>query len=268
MNHLRRELAPLTARAWQLLEETATQALRPALAARRLVEVTGPHGWTHSAASLGRTTLLAVEPTAGVRARLRVVQPLVELRAGFRVRFEVLEDAERGDEGADLGELEGAARQLALAENLCVFHGYDQAGITGLAQASPHEPIALGDNRDVYPRQVARAVATLRRAGVDGPYALALGPDAYTGVVETAEHGAGVLLLDHLRQILGGPVVWAPGVEGGVVVSTRGGDFRLELGTDLSLGYARHDEEAVHLYLEESCTFTVTGPEAAVALSA
>lgn len=268
MNHLRRELAPVTARAWQLLEETAAAALRPALAARRLVEVTGPHGWTHAAATLGRTELLAVEPAAGVRARRRVVQPVVELRAGFRLLFDTLDDAERGDEAADLDDLEGAARQLALAENLCVFHGYDQAGITGIAQASPHEPIPLGEDREGYPRHVARAVATLRRAGVDGPYALALGPDAYTAVVETAERNAGVLLLDHLGRILDGPVVWAPGVEGGVVLSRRGGDFRLELGTDLSLGYARHDDDAVHLYLEESCTFVVTGPEAAVALPA
>ena len=268
MNHLRRELAPVTARAWQLLDQAAAEALRPALAARRLVEVTGPHGWTHASVSLGRTDLLAVEPAAGVRARRRVVQPLVELRAGFRLPCEALEDAERGDEAVDLSDLEGAARQLALAENLLVFHGYDQAGITGCTQASPHDPIPLGDDRDAYPRQVARAVATLRRAGVGGPYALALGPDAFTSVVETAERGAGVLLLDHLRGILDGPVVWAPGVEGGVLVSTRGGDLRLDLGADVSLGYDRHDADAVHLYLEESCAFTLTGPEAAVALPA
>jgi uncharacterized linocin/CFP29 family protein len=85
--------------------------------------------------------------------------------------------------------------------------------------------------------------------------------------VETAEHG-GELLLDHLRKILDGPIVWAPGVKGAVVLSQRGGDFLYDCGQDLSIGYERHDEDNVHLYIEESFTFVVATPEAAVALTA
>mgnify|MGYP000967020946 CR=1 FL=1 len=54
---------------------------------------------------------------------------------------------------------------------------------------------------------------------------------------------------------------------GHVVVSLRGGDFLLESGQDLSLGYTSHDVDSVHLYLEESFSFRVATPEAAVALS-
>ena len=107
----------------------------------------------------------------------------------------------------------------------------------------------------------------LLTAGIDGPYGLALGPDPYTRVLETGEHG-GYPLLDHLRKILGGPLVWSPGVSGAVVVSMRGGDFLFESGEDLSIGYAGHDADAVSLYLEESFSFRVVTPEAAVALSA
>ncbi|MGH9082831.1 MAG: family 1 encapsulin nanocompartment shell protein, partial [Acidimicrobiales bacterium] len=97
-------------------------------------------------------------------------------------------------------------------------------------------------------------------------YGLALGPDGYTGVVETTEHG-GLVVFDHLRAILGGPIVWAPGVSGAVVVSLRGGDFVFESGQDLSLGYEHHDAGSVHLYLEESFSFRVVTPDAAVILS-
>jgi uncharacterized linocin/CFP29 family protein len=114
---------------------------------------------------------------------------------------------------------------------------------------------------------VAKAVETLLEAGVSGPYGLALGPQEYTGVVETTEHG-GLVVLDHLRQILGGPIVWAPGVDGAVVVSLRGGDFLFESGEDLSLGYRHHDADSAYLYLEESFSFRVATPEAAVALTA
>lgn len=265
MNRLRRELAPISDATWSLLDEGARQALVPSLGARRLVEVHGPHGWGHAATSLGRVRLLAVEPAAGVKAHRRVVAPLVELRAEFSLDLAGLEDAERGRDDLDLSPLDGAARQLAIAENLVVLQGYDQAEITGIAQASAHEPMSLGGDHDAWPRQVARAVATLRAAGVGGPYALAISPEGYTGIVETTEHG-GVLLFEHLRQVLGGQIVWAPGIEGAVVVSARGGDYHLELGADVSLGYARHDQTTVHLYLEESLSFRVTTPEAAVAL--
>jgi uncharacterized linocin/CFP29 family protein len=103
-------------------------------------------------------------------------------------------------------------------------------------------------------------------AGVGGPYGLALGPEVYTRVLQAAEHG-GYPLLDHLREIIGGPLVWAPGLTGGVVVSQRGGDFVLDVGEDLSIGYERHDAEVVELYLEESLTFRVLTADAAVALT-
>ena len=111
------------------------------------------------------------------------------------------------------------------------------------------------------------AVDALRVAGVDGPYGLALGPEAHTRVLETSEHG-GYPLLEHLRQILGGPIVWAPAVEGAAVLSMRGGDFLFDSGEDLSIGYESHDADAVELYLEESFSFMVATPEAAVPLPA
>jgi len=55
--------------------------------------------------------------------------------------------------------------------------------------------------------------------------------------------------------------------QGAVVMSQRGGDFIFEAGEDLSIGYARHDFDAVDLYLVESFTFRVAPPEAAVALT-
>ena len=85
-------------------------------------------------------------------------------------------------------------------------------------------------------------------------------------MIETTEHG-GYPLFEHLRQILGGPFVWAPGVDRAVVLSLRGGDFLFDCGQDVAIGYDRHDGQAVSLYLVESFTFRVAGREAAVALT-
>lgn len=78
------------------------------------------------------------------------------------------------------------------------------------------------------------AVDQLRQNGIEGPYALAIDTARYTAIVSTTEHG-GYPLMDHLAGS--------------------------------SIGYHHHDAEQVHLYLEESFTFKVAEPDAAVALT-
>jgi len=266
MSHLLREHAPITEGGWELLDSEARERLAPALAARKLVDFSGPHGWQYSATNLGRVKEIGDPPSEGVNGAQRQVLALVELRAPFSVDRSELADADRGAEDADLEALDQAAHAIAVAENAAVFHGWKAAGIIGILEASPHDPIELGEDCERYPRHVAKAVDALLSAGVDGPYGLALGPEAHTRVLETSEHG-GYPLLEHLREVVGGPLVWSPGVQGAAVLSVRGGDFLFESGEDLSIGYESHDADAVNLYLEESISFRVATPEAAVALS-
>lgn len=265
MDHLRRQLAPISDRAWELIDEEAGRTLRHHLAARTLVDFTGPLGWGHSAAGKGRVTPAGPAPVEEVTGLLRDVQPLVELRTRFSLALDELDAADRGAPDPDLDPLVEAAQQAALAEDRAVFHGYEAAGITGMV-ASRHSPLPISDDYDDYPGIVARAVAKLRAAGVGGPYAIALGARCYTGVIETTEHG-GYPVLEHIRLILGGSVVWAPGVNGAVVVSQRGGDFELVSGQDFSIGYLGHTASTVDLYIEESFTFVVNDDRAAVALA-
>jgi uncharacterized linocin/CFP29 family protein len=265
MNHLLRGHAPLTDSNWKLLDEEARERLAGPLAARRLVDFIGPQGWEHSATNLGRVEAIdAGEKGVGVLRRR--VLPLVEVRVDFTVSRAEMRDDDRGAVDVDLESLDNAAHQIAIAENSAVFNGWAKAEIGGVIESSPFEPEPLGPSADGYPRSVARAVEALREAGVEGPYGLALGPDEYIKVIETAEHG-GFPLFDHLARILEGPIVWAPGLSGAIAMSLRGGDFLLESGQDLSIGYDHHDAEQVHLYLEESFSFVVATPEAAAPLT-
>src|SRR5437763_1080175 len=152
MNHLLRSHAPISDDGWRLLDEEARERLSAALGARKLVDFSGPHGWEYSATNLGRTRPRS-SPGDGVSGRQRVVLPLVELRADFDLSREELRDADRGAEDADLEALDNAAHRIAVAENVAVFHGWGDA-VTGLASASPHEQIGLGDTAEDYPRQV------------------------------------------------------------------------------------------------------------------
>ncbi len=267
MNHLRRELAPVSDAAWSAVEDEARRSVRHFLNSRALVDVSGPHGWDHSAHGLGRVDPVGQAPVDGVDASLRVVKPLVELRVDFELALSELDAVDRGANSADLSAVVDAARQAALAEDHSVFHGFGAGGIEGITPASPHAPLEISDDYNRYPQTVAKAVGTLRAAGVGGPYGIALGSRCYTGVVETTEHG-GYPLLEHLRLILGGgSIVWAPAVDGAVVLSMRGGDYTLVIGQDFSLGYAGHTQSSVRLYLEESIAFVVEEGDAAVRLA-
>lgn len=264
-NHLLRSHAPISDGNWKLLDDEARERLGAALAARKVIDFLGPFGWDYSATNLGRVSNVAKAPCDGVNASQRRVLPLAELRADFAISRAELRDDDRGAEDADLEPLDLAAHQMAVAENRAVFHGWSEAGIVGISDASPHQGLTLGNDADSYPRPVARAVEQLLQSGIGGPYALALGSDEFTRVSESSEHG-GYPLRDHLRKILGGPSLWAPGVSGAVVLSQRGGDFLFESGQDLSIGYLDHDREVVRLYLEQSFSFHVATPEAAVPL--
>lgn len=265
MNHLFRELAPITDAAWGEIDTEAKRSLENFLAARRLVDFSGPHGWSSAAVTLGTVEPLDEGPVDGVTGAKRNVQTYVELRAAFTLQRAELDAIDRGHISPDLGPVVDAARSIAAAEDKAIFHGYPPGDIIGIAEASPHEPVDLTDDFASYPTRTAAAVAALRDAGVEGPYGIALGPRCYAGILETTEDG-GYPVLERLRLILNGPVTYAPAVDGAVVVSMRGDDFELYSGQDFSIGFDSADADTVDLYIEESLTFHVHASEAAVAL--
>ena len=146
-----------------------------------------------------------------------------------------------------------------------MFEGYASAGIRGLRQSVSNAPVALSTDRTTYPDAVARAVSELRLAGVNGPYALLLGAEPYTAVAGGSTDG--YPLQHHIRRLVDGGIIWAPAIAGGAVLSTRGGDFELHIGQDISIGYLDHTATVVHLYFQETFTFLMLTAEAAVLLS-
>ena len=266
MNHLLRDLAPISAAAWREIDDEATKTLKLTLAARKLVDFVGPKGWDYSAVGLGRAKPIDTPPAKGVEARMRQVKPLVELRVPFELSRAELDTIARGAKDADLQPVVEAARTIAITENQIVFHGYPAGDIQGIAQAAHKVTVTLTDDFERYPVMVGSALSVLRNGGIAGPYAIALGPRCYVGLTETVTSG-GYRVYDHVRRLLDGPIVWSLGVDGAVVLSLRGGDFELTVGQDLSIGYLDHDSKTVQLYIQESLTFQVLDADAAVPMA-
>jgi len=265
MNNLHRELAPISDEAWSQIEQEAARTARRYLAGRRIVDVQGPGGETLAAVGTGRIES-ADSLAGGVEIWQRKAMPLIRLRAPFTLSRDEIDSVARGAQDADWDPVRAAARQIALAEDLAIFSGYPAAGITGIVPGADNSGLPLPPELTEYPAAIAAAVEELRSAGVDGPYTAVLSADVYTALGQASSHGYPVI--QHVRRLLDGEIIWAPAISGAVVVSMRGGDFVLHLGQDLSIGYLSHTEAEVTLYLQESMTFQLLAGEAAVALAA
>lgn len=264
MNSLHRDLAPVTASAWNEIETEASQALSQTLALRKLVDFDGPHGWGTSSIDTGRSTKLKESSGKQVDARLRRVQPLVEFRRSFEIARSELEAIDRGATDSDLDPAKEAARDIALAEDKAILYGFQRGGIDGISHAAADRTLTITEDYSRYPEVVSKALNQLRLNSVDGPYAIVLSPRCHTGLMQTRD--AGYPIMEHLRRLLEGPIVWAPAAEGAFLLSLRGGDFQLFVGQDFSIGYLSHSVERVTLYIQESIFFRINEPKAAVAL--
>jgi uncharacterized linocin/CFP29 family protein len=265
MNNLHRGLAPISDAAWSEIEAETTRTLKRYLAGRRVVDVQGPTGVALSAIGTGHLRNVAA-PGDGILARQREVKPLVELRVPFELDRQQIDDVERGANDSDWQPAKDAARLLAFAEDRAIFEGYAAAGIGGIREGTSNPVVSLPADVRAYPDVIAQALSQLRLAGVNGPYSVVLSADAYTALSETSDHGYPVL--QHIKRLVDGEIIWAPAISGAYVLTTRGGDFALHIGEDVSIGYSSHDDRVVRLYLQETFTFLLLTTEASVALTA
>jgi uncharacterized linocin/CFP29 family protein len=264
MNNLHRELAPVSDGAWAQIEEEASRTLKRYLAGRRVVDLKGPGGVMLSAVGTGH--LRNVEaPGEGIVSRQREVKALVELRVPFELERQAIDDVDRGANDSDWQPLKEAAKRIAFAEDRAIFEGYAAAGIQGIRQGTSNPIRILPSDVVHYPDAIAEALSQLRLVGVNGPYSVVMGADAYTALSEASDHGYPVI--QHIQRLVNEEIIFAPAIAGAFVLTTRGGDFDLHIGQDVSIGYSSHSEKTVALYLQESLTFLLLTAEASVALT-
>jgi len=264
MNNLHRELAPISDAAWAQIEEETSRTIKRYLAGRRVVDLHGPGGSALSAIGTGHQRKIEA-PGDGVTAQQREAQALVELRVPFELERRMVDDVERGANDSDWQPAKDAARKLAFAEDRAIFEGYGAAGIMGVRQGTSNPKKSLPGDVRKYPEAFAQALSQLRLVGVNGPYFIVLSAEAYTELAETSDYGYPVL--EHVKRLVEGKIIWAPAIEGAFVVTTRGGDLDLHIGQDASIGYLSHTDTHVRLYLQETFTFFYLTSESAVALA-
>lgn len=261
---LKRAHAPVTDEAWQEIDTTAKRVLETQLSARHVVDFEGPHGWQFAAVNLGWLELGKSPGPHDVPWGTRAALPLIEVRVPVLLDRIELDNVSRGRVDADLTALEDVVRKVALFEETVVYLGFADANMQGILPESVHAAIPLPGEAADLPLAVAQAVQLLNDAGMSGPYTLILGPKPYVAL--TAAGAAGYPALQIIRELIGGEVRRSPALTGGVLLSIAGGDFRIVVGQDISIGYTGHDRDRVELFVTESFAFQVIEPRAAVGL--
>lgn len=262
MDLLNRSLAPISVKAWKFMDEEAREILKLKLNGRKVVDFIGPRGINYAAVNSGRKTELD-KGISGVNYQLRSVLPLVEMRVPFRINKKELEALERGAVDIDLDPLVDAAKKLAEAENNLIFYGHSEAGIRGIAEASKQPELKVPDTSKELLVTITGAVKTLYNKGVGGPYLLLLSPELYSKIYKMSENGYPVNR--KIKEIIGDNIKFVCGIDfKGMLMSTRGGDFELIVGQDISIGYERNTVDDLEFFFIESLTFRLNTPEAAV----
>ncbi len=261
MDILRKSLAPISQEAWEEINDTAVEVLSEVLSARKFVDVEGPQGWDYAALNLGRIEVPANQK-GKVKYGISQVLPLVEARIPFELNIWELDNAVRGAEDIDLDAMEDAAREIAQFEEKVIYEGFKAANITGL-NASDYPSIPFPQEAEEILSAVAKGTAKLKANSIEGPYNLVLNTEKWEKV---NSYVRGYPLRKQLENLLGGSIIMAPYVKDAFLVSERGGDFKMVVGQDLSIGYESHDNKTVQLYFTESFTFQLVDPAAVIVL--
>ncbi len=261
---LRRDMAPIVDGAWKEIDLQSSRILKGNLSGRRLVDFSGPHGWPFAAVNLGRLDVGTESDLDGVAWGLHRVLPLVEIRVPFILKIWELDDVARGAKNPDLDALKAAARKAAIFEEMAIYRGFGGGAIQGLLQTSPHAPVPLSPDRSSLAESVELALLAIQEAEIGGPFTLVLGTEPFKWIM--AGESDAYPLRKRIEAMVTGGIHWSPVLEGGAVLSRRGGDFEMTVGQDLAIGYKMHTTQEVELYFTESFTFRVLEPAAAVEL--
>ena len=253
MDILKRNIAPISQKAWDEIDARAKDVLTTTLSARKVLNVNGPYGWNYLAVPEGRLEIFETEKEDTVKSGVYQLKNLIEARRTFVLKKWELDNIERGAKDIDLSALEEAAEDIALFEENAIYNGNANANITGLAEAAQHT-LSFGENGNTILTAIGKAKVHLLSAFAKGPYDLIVSPKAYEQINQLYQGGA---LHRQIQNLIGGEVVLSKVVDGALLIPSRHEDLEFTVGHDFSIGYESNDTESIKLFISESFTLRI-----------
>jgi uncharacterized linocin/CFP29 family protein len=251
---------------WQVLDETAVEAARARLTARRFLDMEGPFGLGLTAIEVGDDNpLVGAEPgTADMALGQAVGVPII--RKSFTLSTRRVAAYVDNNQPLDLSPVEDAAEAVADREEDLIYHGQPAYNLYGLLTHPARQQLDGGNWADLSQAldDVLAAATKLDDSGFRGPYAMALAPPLYNGLFRLYP-GSDVQQLQHLKSLCTLGIYKAP-IEGGALIDPRVGV--LILGQDLRTGYATQDGIHYQLFMTETLVLRIDDPAAVCTIAA
>jgi len=256
---LGREDAPLSAETWKLLDATMIEAAKSQLSGRRIISIEGPYGF-----GLKAIPLSDCECGEGISGSPFI--PVSLITTSFFLNKRDLAATERDGLMFDAAPVAGAAMACAAKEESIIYNGLQD--VPGLLNAEGGSSLTLTkwDKTGTAADQIIDAVTKLDDAGFHGPYCMALAPAQYNLLLRRYPQGDGTEL-DHVRTIVAGDVVKAPGLKKGGVLLASGRQYcSVVIGQDMSIGYNGPSGDSLAFSISESLALLIRAPEAVCVL--
>lgn len=250
-----RDLAPISDKVWEEIDERAGEVLKSYLTARKVVKVNGPKGLDYNVITEGR--LSHVEEEGNVLYSNYEVLPLTEIRREFEIDRWELDNIARGSKNVDYGPLEEAVKEVALFEDNAIYNGLENASIKGIEGSRQGQVISLGSGAKEIMESITEAVIRLKEAYAEGPYTLVVNKEAYKRILSV---DTGYPFDEKIKKLIGGEILLSHVVDGAYLLPYNHDDLELTVGRDYSIGYQAHDIKKVRFFISESFTFRVLDP--------
>src|SRR6056297_1509815 len=254
---LKRNLAPVSDEMWEEIDNRAKEVISNYLSARKVVNVSGPHGMDKNVVTEGRLESLDCKDDE-VSVGIYKVKPLLESRIEFDLDRWEMDNLERGAKDLDLGNLEEAAKKIALFEEEAIYKGFKHGMIEGLSNYSDQEKMTFGEDGDEILKSISKAVIKLNKAFTKKPYALVVGEEAFERLNQNSK---GYPLMKRVEDLTGMEVIYSHVVDGAFLVPFNHEDLEMTIGRDFSIGYQDNDNKKVRFFITESFTFRVLDPD-------
>lgn len=252
---LKRQVAPITQKAWDEIDERAKDVLKTYLSARKVVKVNGPKGLNYTVVSKGR--LGQINKAQDVSFGLYDVKPLTEMRVEFELDRWELDNIERGAKDIELGPLEEAVKKAALFEENAIYNGIKEAMISGLVADSNQEVIEFGQDVPEMMNAISEGILRLKQAYATSPYILVVGESIWKRLNKEVN---GYPLMKRVESLLESKVVYSHVLDGALLLPFNHEDLEMTIGCDYSIGYQSSDNDKVKFFISESFTYRTLDP--------
>lgn len=247
MNNLNKNLAPISDKAWEILNFRTKEILTKIISARKVITL------KNIGSSRGIATgNLNIKKLENLEYGVYEYIPLIETRFNFTLNRWELDNAERGNDNINLNNLDEAIFKAAKFEEELIYNGLDD--IRGLISSCKNPSIKLGDTSKEILTNLSRAMIILRDNYISEKLDLVVN---YNTWIKLNSIESLVPLIERIENLINGNVIVSKFIPNSILIPHKSENFELAIGNDFSIGYQNHTSRDITFFITESFTFKV-----------